>query len=139
MRFIVTLTVVIISLAVILAGCGGSRNPSTWVAPDSPFMGFWIGTWTDSTNAQSGTAQIVINKDGDASGTITNTTLGIQGTVSGSINEHGVTSFTCRYPSNTYSDRGTLLIGDSGHLVGLLREYEGETQCGTLALDLTKQ
>jgi len=126
----------------LLAGCGGDPGPD-WPEQVSPFAGFWKGAWTDSTNNQTGTAEVVIRTDGKGSGMVTNTTLGLQGNASVAISSKGSATFTYQYAEDTYLLNGTLFISEhtdkSVHLVGLLKEYYNDAEFGTVSVDLVKQ
>jgi len=129
-RFAVILALV--TLIPILYGCGGSAsNPS-------PFAGHWAGTWSDAGNSQSGELQGNIAFNGAIAGTISNDTLVLNGTFSGSISRDGVLQITIVYAVPTYTAAGTFSIAENGHLVGPVSIFDHGLQIGTSSFDLAR-
>ena len=119
----------------LVAGCGGSGSGNN--SGPSPFAGNWGGTWSDPVNNQSGTLTVTIATNGQATGSIYNSTLG-NGALSGMVSNSGSANYSYAYPGATYTASCTLSINGSGHLVGNCNEYQGSSLIGTATVDLTK-
>ncbi len=126
----------VVLFAIALAGCGGGGGSTSVL----PFAGHWVGTWADTANAQSGTLDLVVGTDGSLSGGIHNSTLSMDGTASGTVSGSGHVTATYVYPASaTSTATGTVAVGMSGHLAGVVQTYVGGVLTGSSGLDLTRQ
>lgn len=114
-----------------MLSCGGS------LASNSVFAGVWSGTFTNPSNAQTGTISVVIDQGGAANGTGTNTTLSHSYDISGFIEDNGQISWA-KSGGETGSFDGTLAIDGNGHLVGTVVQTTGSTSVDS-TIDLTLQ
>jgi hypothetical protein len=121
---------------VVLAGCGGGNGGSG--SGPSPFGGTWSGTWSDAT--QSGTLKVTVTEDGGMTGSIVNDTLGLNGTVSGTVQNNGDVTSTYLYPGQVVVQaNGNVTLQPNGHWMGSVTEMVGNINRGTANLDLIKQ
>ncbi len=137
MRFRLFAVVAFAALSgMILVGCGGgSSSPST----RSPFAGAYSGTFSAVTQGQNqnGTLSATVGTDGKLTGSSTNTTVGATATVTGSVSNSGALTTTLTFPNATYTASGTVSKNSAGHMVGSLTQYSGNTNFGTITIDLT--
>gem|GEM_PF-3126932 len=97
----------------LLAGCGGAG-----VRPDSEvssLAGLWTGTWT-SDAGDIGAATVTINNQGQLTGQTRDTTIGMTGSLQGSITGNQC-SVSLSFPDKPDCQMtGTLILG-SDHLM----------------------
>lgn len=105
----------------------------------SSFAGNWAGTFKDLVNQQSGSLSVTVSKDNKAVGSIYNSTIGVSGSVSGTISNTGIASMTYTYPGAVYTANGIMRIDGAGHLVGNFNAYSGNTLFGTVIIDFINQ
>lgn len=82
-------------LFLILAGCGGIANPP------GIYTGEWGGEWIDTTQGRAGVLHVVIDNDGNVSGTLSETGVAGAAVVTGSVRGAGGQRLdaTARYPA----------------------------------------
>ena len=88
------------------------------LAAAASFAGNWRGEWTDPEFNQRGRTTIRVDRSGHFSGPIDNDTLGLVGTVDGTIAANGATTMRYTYDGGaTYGTaRGTMRrVGDRLH------------------------
>lgn len=125
------------------ASCGGP-SPTTGVPGAATalndFVGTWTGNWSEDTTTNTkleGTVELNVDKDGKVTGKMTNKTLGMDGTVSGTVVEGGVTKASFVYPKATLVGEGRVGVKD-GKLEGALDVKQGDSKAGTLRFTLSK-
>ncbi len=126
---------VVCGLLFALGGCGGGGTPAEM---NSPFQGHYVGTFADTTAAQNGTLDVTVASNGAITGTSHNSSIAVDSTASGSVDNNGNTGVTLSFPSGQQTANGVLAANAQGHLVGNLVLH---TSSGTdnLTVDLTKQ
>jgi hypothetical protein len=106
-------------------GSSGSSGSST-----SPFAGQWIGSCWGDMDADinhpdgDGTVNLVIEANGNISGSIHDTISGADATLSGSIARNGAMNCTFVYSGVTIgtgsTESGPLVINGNNHLLGII-------------------
>lgn len=131
--------IVVVLAVTLIAGCAGYPDKV------SPFVGVWKGTWSGTIYTpeggvpNEGTAEIVIDKDGEITGTVRNETEDLDGTLTGKIKSDGSASGTIIYPYQISQMNGTLLIGSQDSLVGILHQSIGGQQIASISVNLPRQ
>jgi hypothetical protein len=101
------LAAVLAVMMIVASGCGGNGTD-----PFSPYMGSYAGTWKSDSVGESGTMTLVVQADGQTTGTMTNETQSLaDGAVAAQILEDGTISGTSQFP--TY--RALLITGTVSH------------------------
>jgi hypothetical protein len=124
--------------------CGAAPSPTAGIPGASTelqgFVGSWSGVWSEETTTGSkleGTAELNVTKDGVVSGKLVNKTLSLEGSVTGSVTEGGVTRADFAYPKATLNGQGRVGVKD-GKLQGALDISQNGSKAGTLSFALTK-
>ncbi len=124
MKRTLAISILVLSIATALTGCGGSTSDGPG-AP-SPYRGNWSGTWASSGFGGSGTANVNISESGVITGTTTHTASGSVGDVNGTISDDGTVEGTVQYPGQELLEaNGTWTINGAGHIVGELGRSDG--------------
>lgn len=78
----------LIPLVLLVAGCGGGGGGS--IAQESnPMQGTYTGTWTEVPGSTSwGTMTVIVDDNGVVSGTMTDTSSGQSGSVTGLVKDY---------------------------------------------------
>lgn len=105
----------------LLAGCGGGGGGGANALP-SAFAGTYLGSWENKSISHYGSASLVIDTSGSASGTAHNTILDTDGSLSGRISDDGFFNGLSQYPGEQATSMiGTLTLAN-GHLTGTLQQ-----------------
>jgi hypothetical protein len=124
--------------------CGSTPSPTAAIpgaATDmAGFVGSWTGSWSEETTTSSkldGTVELTVNAAGTVTGKMTNKTLSLDGAVTGTVTEGGVTSADFAYPKATLHGKGHVGIKE-GKLLGALDISQNGSASGTLKFALTR-
>ncbi|HWP31047.1 MAG TPA: hypothetical protein VNK96_04890 [Fimbriimonadales bacterium] len=114
---------------IILTGCGGGGT--TFIQPN-PFAGNWGGTWWSTKYPQGGFLYVPINNNGNCTnGTITNSQLAIQGSLTGKIETNGDFVATADYSGVKITLAGKMAF-EGNNLTGSF--YSSENDSGAFVL-----
>ncbi len=130
-------TALLLLATILLTSCGGG---GTRTNNATNFAGTYSGPWTSPPLGQSGQIQCTVTQAGVISGTITNTTLSINGTFTGNIQvSTGALSAVANYGANgTNTFSGSVARGGNDHLLAnYIITANGSNYSGTF--DLTPQ
>jgi len=123
------------------AGCGGGGggSHSSGAVVQSPFMGQWAGSWTDS-DGNRGAIDTTVAAGGQMTVGLTETTQGLTGAGSGTVAPAGTFSFNYSFDGGaTLNGSGTFVANGSNGLTGtMVIKQNGQTQ-GSANFTLTKQ
>lgn len=117
--------------AAMLSGCGG--NSLIAAVTGSPFIGSYKGTFT-TDKGQSGSTSFTVATGGSFAGQMHNDTTGLDGSLSGSIDDAGNFSGTVAYASGAIGLTGPVTLTNSKHLDGTLQVMAGGVPAGSLTL-----
>jgi hypothetical protein len=104
-------------------GCGGSSNNGNGIT-NSPYKGSYVGTFSYNTGGL-GEFAVYINTNGGVSGRGVNTTFPAAQTLSGSVNNSGLMSFTSNGTAGGTTYSGAVALTSTPSLTGTLKSVGG--------------
>jgi hypothetical protein len=125
-----------LAVTLTLSGCGGGGTDAVTI------VGGWSGTFvTTDAPPQSGDMVISIASSRTVTGTLTNTTSGDTGAISGIVDSINRFDGTISYGGGAvvFPAKGEFFLTDDNKMSGQVRTYNGATVISTANCNLTRQ
>lgn len=107
----------LLSLFVLVAGCGGSGGGSTV----SPFIGSYSGTYYRPVDGNTGSVSMSVTGSGSLSGSVYDSIEDVNGSLSGKLNKAGLFKGSVKFPSLSSSFEGYVSL-NGNHLIGTVTQ-----------------
>lgn len=128
-------------VAGIAAGCGGGGggSHSAGAVVQSPFMGQWAGSWSD-TNGNHGQINTTVAAGGQMTVSLTEVTQGLDGAGSGSVASGGAFSINYNFDGGTMlNGSGTFVSSGATTVNGTMVVKQGGQTQGSATFTLNRQ